>query len=384
MGFINKMKIFIKIISSLRQNNILFKRFIFTVRTKGIKIAIKKAESKMLLNSNGLLFTLKQLYNNKYYKSNPITFKKGWIDLQEVNKTIEDTLSIIIPTYNGFSNLVKLIPQLLNQKGFKHIEIIIIDSSSSDNTKSFIEKFPSIKFVTIKQKDFSHSYARNLGYENSNGNYVLFLVQDALPSSNLWLYNFLHIMIENELSALSCSQVVNIEADLYTCFGIDMFNEFLELKEKRTKITEKYVDDIRFSRKLAQLDNVACLFKAVDFQQYKFRGKYAEDLDIGLRLIQNNKRIGMTSEISVIHSHLRPAYYYMKRAIVETEVVNNIFKQNSNGIVIVEDELSDILSTFCLIGGLFVEINKLTKFPIIFEEFNRYVIQNLKKHIGIE
>lgn len=326
---------------------------------------------------NGIFFTLKQIYNTFAYSSKGIVFKSSNIDTQNIS-CFKEKISIVIPTYNGLKDLRRLIPQLINQKGFNEIDIIIVDSSSQDKTKAFVKQFPNVKFISIPQDDFSHSYARNLGFENTNSDFVLFFVQDAMPSSDFWLYTLVKILIKNDLVALSCTQLVNAEADLYTCYGIDKYNEFLGLTEQVTKISEKYINNNpELKRKLSQLDNVACLFKSEEFSKYQFRGKYAEDLDIGLRLIKDNYRIGMTSEIQVIHSHLRPAFYYMKRAMVETNAINEILENDKDNKVFLADELSDILSSYLLLGNLLSELKK-TNIPLSFCDFQVNTIKLLE------
>ena len=318
------------------------------------------------IKANGLFFTMKQFYYGLTQKNQAVVFKTNDIVKNSIS-TIHEKVSIVIPTYNGLRDLTKLIPQLINQQGFNDIEIIIVDSSSQDGTKEFIDNFSDIKFISIGQKDFSHSYARNLGFDSCSGSIVLFMVQDALPTSNYWLHSFVTIFTSSNLAAVSCNQIPNAEADLYTCYGLKQFNDFLEISEPRTKITEKYIDNPILVRKLAQLDNVACLVDASVFKKYKFRGKYAEDLDLGLRLIKDNHHIGMTSEVSIIHSHLRPAYYYMKRAMVETQVTEDMFGKN-NEQVNLDDELSDILTTSFIIAIFFNEVEQINS-PIAFSEF---------------
>lgn len=371
------------------------KNRIARVLPRGLKDILKEIVAKIrflqyrykkfrfLAKANGTFFVLRQIYKSRRYKSEALSFSQTKLDL-DVVESVKEKISIIIPTYNGLLDLVKLIPNLINQKGFESVEIIIVDSSSSDGTKEFVEKFDAIEFVSIEQKDFSHSYARNLGYEKSSGEYVLFLVQDALPTSEMWLYNFYGILRSNELVALSCTQVVNAEADLYSCYGIDSFNKYLELDKKRTKITEKFIDDVSITRKLVQLDNVACFFDASEFGKYRFRGKYAEDLDMGQRLVKDSKRIATTSEVSVIHSHLRPAYYYMKRALVETDVLNSIFEQKERVDICIINELGDIYGTAFLIGEFLADMRKLRKFPIGFEFFRQYGLEKLSLAIDKE
>ena len=352
------------------------------------KIKGKLTKSKALLKQecssimmNGLVFSLKQACNDWFYKNKAVVFKESNIDNKKIS-IVHNKISIVIPTYNGLSHLMKLIPQLINQQGFSDIELIIVDSCSQDGTKQFIENFPEIKFISIEKQDFSHSHARNLGFEHVTGEYVLFMVQDALPTSETWLYLFFKILVKNNLSALSCIQLPNAEADLYACYGIDKFIDFLGIRESRTKISEKYIKDPIYARKVSQLDNVACLLKSDVFEKYKFTGKYSEDLELGVRLIKDHHRIGLSSEVSVIHSHLRSAYYYMKRYLVETEIVNKMFGvkiKNSDS----EKHLSDILVTYCLVAALISEIKK-NKNIIKIETFISFTLTRLEKLIEKE
>ena len=338
---------------------------------------------RVLAEANGTIFTCKQALRSKLHKTQALSFKKSELDIKRF-ETVDETISIVIPTYNGLNDLTKLIPQLINQKGFRHIEIIVVDSMSSDGSVEFLKKFSNVQIFSISQKEFSHSYARNLGFEKCSGKYVLFLVQDALPESDMWLYRFYNILQDNALSALSCIQIVNSEADLYACYSIDNFNKFLGLKEKATKITEKYIENSNISRNLAQLDNVACMFRSNIFARYKFRGKYAEDLDIGLRLIKDGHKIGITSQTCVIHSHLRPAYYYMKRAMVESDALNDIFECVIEKNIDIKKELSDIFGSFFLIGELLSRLDECQRFPLNFGYFNNLVRGYLEECISKE
>ena len=368
------------VIESMRLSNRL-KRFI----PGTIKAALKRSYFKIkrgndvrrkvfkYIYTNGLLFSLKQLYFYCVYKGKAVEFKNIITTSDNIEKK-HGSISVIIPTYNGLHDLSKLIPQLIQQKGFDDIEIIIVDSSSSDGTKKFFDNFKEVIFVSIEQKDFSHSYARNLGFTHATSETVLFMVQDAMPTSRTWLYEFVGIFNKNNVVALSCAQIPNAEADLYTCYGLEQFHDFLDISKPITKISKKYISSPRYARKLAQLDNVSCLVKSKVFENYLFRGKYAEDLDFGLRLIKDKYQIGMTSEVFVVHSHLRSPYYYMKRAMVETEVVNEMFDQPREKVNL-NEQLSDILTTSFVVAFFFVEIKKI-KCPIDFKEL-RNAVSNL-------
>jgi hypothetical protein len=71
-------------------------------------------------------------------------------------------------------------------------------------------------------------------------------------------------------------------------------------------------------RSMGQLSDVACLIpRDLFMRQGGYRGDYAEDLDLGMRLIRAGHRIAMLASVKVVHSHNRPAWYYLKRSFVD-------------------------------------------------------------------
>src|SRR5262249_31900871 len=74
-----------------------------------------------------------------------------------------------------------------------------------------------------------------------------------------------------------------------------------------------------------QLSDIACIISRDMFLKYKFIGRYAEDLTLGIRLIRDGHKVGMLSSIPVIHSHHRPAAYYLQRGFVDVVFLMETF-----------------------------------------------------------
>lgn len=94
-------------------------------------------------------------------------------------------ISIITPCYNAGKFLPETINSVLNQS-FKDWELLIIDDCSSDNSRQIVEEYAlkdsRIRYFRTDTPSGSPSYPRNIGIENSNGEYIAFLDAD-----DIWL-----------------------------------------------------------------------------------------------------------------------------------------------------------------------------------------------------
>ena len=96
---------------------------------------------------------------------------------------IDETVSVIIPTFNRAKFLAKTIPTY-NQEYVK--EIIIINDNSTDDTLEVLEAIkndiPIIKIINSTKK-LKQTGAKNLGIRASNANYLFFGDDDSVLSA---------------------------------------------------------------------------------------------------------------------------------------------------------------------------------------------------------
>lgn len=94
-------------------------------------------------------------------------------------------VSIIIPSLNAEKFIAELVLRL-KQQTLPPAEIIVVDSSSEDQTVEIATKM-GCKTLVIERKAFDHGGTRNLGVRLSNGEVLVFLTQDALPVDDKFL-----------------------------------------------------------------------------------------------------------------------------------------------------------------------------------------------------
>ena len=123
-------------------------------------------------------------------------------------------LSIIIPTYNASKYLSALLDRLESQT-VKDFELIVIDSSSSDNTVE-IARSHGAKIISIAKSEFDHGTTRTLGAKKSRGDTVIYLTQDALPYDEYAIENIIKAFdIDNGIVAVFGRQIAYPDASVF-------------------------------------------------------------------------------------------------------------------------------------------------------------------------
>lgn len=248
------------------------------------------------------------------------------LSLAGIDEILDIKVSIVIPTLNAGNEFSWLLKKLRAQKSVREIEIVIVDSGSQDKTVEWA-RTADCKVVEILPSEFSHSYARNRGADTASGEYLLFMVQDAYPIGDNWLYGMLSYLIDHadqNVVAASCAEYSRSDSDMMYDAMVNTHYKFLGCLEY-DRIGEYSADDHMSLRSRGQLSDVSCLISRSCFMKYRYRGDYAEDLDLGIRLIKDGYRVSMLASVKVIHSHNRPAYYYLKRTFVDVIFLVGMF-----------------------------------------------------------
>ncbi len=270
----------------------------------------------------------------------------------EIIKNTDATISVVIPTKNAGEGFDRLLSMVKRQKGFNDIEIVVVDSGSTDFTLEVAREYGT-KIIEIPSENFTHSYSRNLGAENASGEYLFFTVQDALLPSETFFYELYGVLRKNNLAAVSCAEFPREGADLfYRIITWIHYHKFLGVGKKDRIFSSPCTEDYIHMRRNAQLSNIACLIPKETFMRYKYRYGYAEDIDLGIRLIKDGYRLAMLSSVKIIHSHNRSPYYYLKRGYVDNLFLSDIFPDYHVPVIRIERLFKDIINVYVRINEL--------------------------------
>lgn len=112
-------------------------------------------------------------------------------------------IDVIIPVYNTpINDLKRCLDSVLNQT-FKDYKVYIIDDGSKDEVKDYLDDYINDKdnFHVTHIKNSGVSYARNLGIELSDSNYICFIDSDDTVDSN-YLKEAYQLIEDNNLDVI--------------------------------------------------------------------------------------------------------------------------------------------------------------------------------------
>ena len=90
-------------------------------------------------------------------------------------------VSLVMPTWNAGPLLEEVLAAVDAQPGAADLEKVAVDSGSADGTVGILEKH-GFRVMGIEQKTFNHGATRDLAIEQTSGDVILLLTQDATPA----------------------------------------------------------------------------------------------------------------------------------------------------------------------------------------------------------
>jgi rhamnosyltransferase len=116
--------------------------------------------------------------------------------------------SIIIRAKNEANLIRQCIEMILAQEAVDHVEILVIDSGSSDGTVDIVNSFPTVRLVRIPESEFNYGRTLNLGVALARHEICVALSAHCIPTSKDWLYNLIcHFAIDKNLAGVYGKQI---------------------------------------------------------------------------------------------------------------------------------------------------------------------------------
>jgi len=234
---------------------------------------------------------------------------------------MEKGVTIIIPTFNGGSIFSECLAAVKGQKNADLLQLIIVDSGSTDGTVERAEKAGAL-VKRIERKTFHHARTRNEALALAAHENIIFTVQDAVPCSKTWLLNLVQTLHQRGAAAAYTAQIPHDHATPYSRFEIDSINEARNsaLVIQQIKSLESYQKmPYHTAYRTIGLDNVCAIYRKDRLLKTPFpEVDYAEDMAWAHKILLMGYKIVYNPHVRVKHSHNRSPNYAFRRQVVNS------------------------------------------------------------------
>lgn len=220
-------------------------------------------------------------------------------------------VSIIIRCYNEEEHIGRLLTGIFEQS-VKKIEVIVVDSGSTDQTLSIASSFP-ITIHNIKSEEFSFGRALNTGCAAAKGKFLVFASAHVYPTHRHWLEYLL---------------VPFCDSHVALTYGKQRGNGHTKYSEHQ--IFAKWFPERSVPVQRSPFCNNAnaairrCLWKQIPYNE-DLTG--LEDLDWAKRVIQLGYYLTYVAEAEVIHVHNETYSATLNRYFREAIVLRRLFPE---------------------------------------------------------
>lgn len=198
-------------------------------------------------------------------------------------------VSIIIRTYNEERHLSELLTAISDQeRAWGDIEILIVDSGSTDRTLPVAESF-NCRITHISKKNFTFGRSLNQGCSLSRGDILVFISGHCIPRGNQWLDQLIKPLV-NGVASYSYGRQIGRDTTKFSEYQV--FDKY-------------YPSESKIPQEGFFCNNAnAALMKSV-WQDTNFDEGLTglEDMRLAKSLVKNNRLIAYVAEAGVFHIH---------------------------------------------------------------------------------
>ncbi|XEC95270.1 glycosyltransferase family 2 protein [Paenibacillus tarimensis] len=206
-------------------------------------------------------------------------------------------ISVIIPTYNAGPEFEVVLRKLSGQS-IKPLEIIVVDSSSSDGTAENARK-AGARVFTIPQSEFDHGGTRNFAAEQAKGEILVFMTQDAIPKDDRLLEKLTAPFADGLVAGVYAKQEARSDAAILEKLTRSFNYPDESMRKGRSELPLLGIRTFFFSNVCSAVRRDV-FFDVGRFPQPVI---FNEDMSMAAKCIFNNYELIYQAEAVVIHSH---------------------------------------------------------------------------------
>lgn len=218
--------------------------------------------------------------------------------------------SIVIRCYNEENHIGRLLTGIIEQT-MDNVEIILVDSGSTDATLSIASHFP-VKILTISKSEFSFGRALNMGCKAAQGDLIVIASAHTYPVYNNWLEELIKPFGDGTVGLAYGKQRGDhrskfSEHQIFMKWFPDGAGEFYQshpfCNNANSAIRKSVFNQVQFDEELTGL----------------------EDLDWGDKILKMGYKIAYVPQAEIVHLHEEPFSKIMNRYQREAVAMKKIF-----------------------------------------------------------
>ena len=265
-----------------------------------------------------------------------------------------DSISVIIPTRNGAGSLPAVLA-MLRRQSIPYTELLVVDSASEDTTCDIAMNFGA-KLTSIRKEDFDHGGTRSLIARQAKGDILIFLTQDAVPSSRDAIEKLIAPLQKEDIAVSYGRQLPNREATA-SASHLRMFNYPAESSVRC------FDDRQQLGLKTIFVSNSFAAYRKSSLAKvgyFKNGLIFGEDTCTVGRLLKDGAKIAYVADAAVYHSHNYSWIQELKRAFdigvlhsMEEWLIDTYGKAEKVGIGYIRSQYAAVRR----IGGIFLLVD---------------------------
>jgi glycosyltransferase involved in cell wall biosynthesis len=197
--------------------------------------------------------------------------------------------SLVIRTYNEAKYIDSVLTQVAVQvvPGGRPIEVIVVDSGSTDGTLEIAERHGAV-IKPIRKEEFTFGRSLNNGCEAATGEFLVLVSGHCIPDNEEWLGELLK-PFQDPAVAITYGRQIGDAASKYS----------------EARVFEKYYPDGPASQGPAFCNNANSAVRKSIWRRFRFDESLTglEDIDLGRKVVAAGFRIAYCPKSVIIHIH---------------------------------------------------------------------------------
>ncbi len=237
-------------------------------------------------------------------------------------------VSIVILTHNAGHGVDRLIDSVFEQEGGFGLEIVAIDSGSTDGTGERLAR-RGASVIEIMPAEFNHGVTRNAALRTARGEFAVLIVQDAVPASRQWLVALLGPLLDDpSIAGTFARQQAWPRASRLTSYYLSQWIAAQSQARVVGPFSAAEFGAMSPSERhqACAFDNVCSCVRMSAWRQHPFRATpIAEDLEWARDVLLAGHKLAFVPDAAVWHSHDRPVRYELERTYLVHQRLQSLF-----------------------------------------------------------